>query len=222
MDSHIGQLVRWLRRQRGVRQSDLADLAGLKQPNLSRIENGLVAPRRATLVRIAEALGVGLADLTAPSGWESARPLTPAPLTPPPGRRTSLRLRDIPLIETSGAFSVQSFDQGGPTGLVEMILRLPASSGDVFALRVPDESMSAPDGLGGFHAGEVIVFEEQEVHSGEFALARTRELATFRQVIFERQSVRLAPLNRAYAERTLPRSEIENLWKLVGHFREHA
>ena len=221
MDTQVGPFIRLLRRQRHIRQSDLADLAGLKQPNLSRIESGQVAPRRATLERIADALGIGIVDLTDPAGWDRARPLPPLALTPPPLRRLPRQLRDVPLIETSGAFSASSFDASGPTGLVEMVLRVPASSVDAFALRVPDDSMSSREGEASFHPGEVVVFEEQEVHSGDFALARSRRMATFRQVILERQTVRLAPVNRAYAEQSMPRSAVENLWKLTGHFREY-
>ena len=49
--------------RRAIRQHPV--LTGLRQPNLSRIETGLVAPRKSTLNKIAEALDVepALADL---------------------------------------------------------------------------------------------------------------------------------------------------------------
>jgi len=55
---YIGRIIHLMRKEKGMRQSELALLAGLKQPNLSRIENGLVTPRPATLQRIAQALAV--------------------------------------------------------------------------------------------------------------------------------------------------------------------
>src|SRR5579862_4431549 len=55
---YIGRIIHLMRKEKGMRQSELALLTGLKQPNLSRIENGLVSPRQATLEKIAKALGV--------------------------------------------------------------------------------------------------------------------------------------------------------------------
>src|SRR5450432_3522404 len=55
---YIGRIIHLMRKEKGMRQSELALLTGLKQPNLSRIENGLVSPRHNTLEKIAKALGV--------------------------------------------------------------------------------------------------------------------------------------------------------------------
>ena len=55
---YIGRIIHLMRKEKGMRQSELALLTGLKQPNLSRIENGLVSPRQGTLEKIAKALGV--------------------------------------------------------------------------------------------------------------------------------------------------------------------
>ncbi len=55
---YIGRIIHLIRKEKGMRQSELASLTGLKQPNLSRIENGLVSPRQNTLEKIARALGV--------------------------------------------------------------------------------------------------------------------------------------------------------------------
>src|SRR5438477_5011895 len=55
---YIGRIINLIRKEKGMRQSELAMLTGLKQPNLSRIENGLVSPRQATLEKIGKALGV--------------------------------------------------------------------------------------------------------------------------------------------------------------------
>lgn len=53
-----GPVIRQIRKEKGMRQATLAELAGLKQPNLSRIENSVVFPRPRTMEKIAEALGV--------------------------------------------------------------------------------------------------------------------------------------------------------------------
>ncbi|SDO64843.1 helix-turn-helix domain-containing protein [Desulforhopalus singaporensis] len=56
----LGSQVRKLRNKRGLTLQDLADLTGLSKPNLSQIENNLVTPPIATLLKISSALGVGI------------------------------------------------------------------------------------------------------------------------------------------------------------------
>ncbi len=56
----IGSQVRALRNQRDLTLQDLAELTGLSKPNLSQIENNLVTPPIATLLKIATALGVAI------------------------------------------------------------------------------------------------------------------------------------------------------------------
>ena len=56
----IGHQVRSLRNRRDLTLQDLADLTGLSKPNLSQIENNLVTPPIATLLKIATALGVSI------------------------------------------------------------------------------------------------------------------------------------------------------------------
>ena len=54
----LGTQVRKLRKERSLTLQDLTDLTGLSKPNLSQIENNLVTPPIATLLKIATALGV--------------------------------------------------------------------------------------------------------------------------------------------------------------------
>ena len=54
----LGNQVRKLRNERSLTLQDLAGLTGLTKPNLSQIENNLVTPPIATLLKIATALGV--------------------------------------------------------------------------------------------------------------------------------------------------------------------
>lgn len=54
----LGNQVRKLRNKRDLTLQDLANLTGLSKPNLSQIENNLVTPPIATLLKIATALGV--------------------------------------------------------------------------------------------------------------------------------------------------------------------
>ncbi len=61
----IGERIRELRTARGLSVNDLAVKAGMKRPNLSRLEHGRHQPSLETLERIAEALGTSVAELVA-------------------------------------------------------------------------------------------------------------------------------------------------------------
>lgn len=69
MTELIGERVAYWRGRRGKSQRVLAGLAGLSQPYLSQIERGLrTAERRSTLVALADALEVSVAELTGQAG----------------------------------------------------------------------------------------------------------------------------------------------------------
>jgi DNA-binding XRE family transcriptional regulator len=53
---HIGERVRFLRRQLGLSVSQLASSSGISKGMLSKLENGQVSPSLATLVRLSAAL----------------------------------------------------------------------------------------------------------------------------------------------------------------------
>lgn len=58
---NLGRQILHFRLERGWTQKELAQKAGTKQANISRLENGLLNPSVDMLQRVAEALG---ADLT--------------------------------------------------------------------------------------------------------------------------------------------------------------
>ena len=53
--------IRKLRISRNITQRQLAELTGLSQQHISKIENGEIAPTYATLEKIANALGCEIA-----------------------------------------------------------------------------------------------------------------------------------------------------------------
>jgi transcriptional regulator with XRE-family HTH domain len=64
--SELGARVRELRRERGLTLKGLGRLAGLSHPFLSQVERGLARPSLISVQRIADALGVPVAELWAP------------------------------------------------------------------------------------------------------------------------------------------------------------
>lgn len=59
----VGERVRTIRRERGISQQDLADLAALHATNIGQLERGKGNPKLDTLARIAMALDTSVADL---------------------------------------------------------------------------------------------------------------------------------------------------------------
>jgi len=234
MSFRIGQIIGALRKRKGLRQSDLAETSGLKQPNLSRIENGLVEPRRATLARVAEALGVELELLLDERSWPKlglalpaapgAQYLTPAAV---PGERGAnvageLALQTVPLFSASAGKEIDFGDGDHPVGQSDVFMQIPGSPGARFATRIVGDSMESASGGDSFREGDIAIFGEGEVRSGDFAFVRTASSSTFKQVFFEGKYLRLVPLNRAYQEKRIHRSEVVQLWRLLQHVKEYV
>lgn len=53
----FGRVISEARKTRQLRQTDLAELSGIAQADISRIERGQIAPTTSTLIKLAEALG---------------------------------------------------------------------------------------------------------------------------------------------------------------------
>lgn len=66
----LGNQIRKLRNLREQTLQDLADLTGLSKPNLSQIENNLVTPPIATLLKISTALGVSIGHFFQETGQD--------------------------------------------------------------------------------------------------------------------------------------------------------
>jgi transcriptional regulator with XRE-family HTH domain len=61
--SGLGSEVRRLREEQGWTQNQLSVFAGVSQPTVNQIETGKRNPSTATVVKLADALGVGVSDL---------------------------------------------------------------------------------------------------------------------------------------------------------------
>jgi transcriptional regulator with XRE-family HTH domain len=61
--SELGSEIRRLREEHGWTQNQLSVYAGVSQPTVNQIETGKRNPSTATVVKVAEALGVGASDL---------------------------------------------------------------------------------------------------------------------------------------------------------------
>jgi transcriptional regulator with XRE-family HTH domain len=77
----LGSAVRAIRKERGISQVQLAGATGFEQAWISRLERGAQNPTWQNVVRLAEGLGVGVAELAARA--EAARAIRPSRATTP-------------------------------------------------------------------------------------------------------------------------------------------
>ena len=73
-DERIGSRLREARKTRGLTVAELARRAGMKRPNLSRLEHGRHRPSLDTLERLAEVLGIPVASLLGRQVFETDAP----------------------------------------------------------------------------------------------------------------------------------------------------
>lgn len=205
-----------------MRQSELASITGLKQPNLSRIENGLVMPRQATLEKLAKALDLEVAELFDDKklagleqkwsgGAASAAIAVEGQLT-------------IPLIATSEGYRLDIGNNGIPTGASQTTIVLPPSDaiGHCFALRVFGDAMESTRAGGSFRHDDIVVFSDRpNPKPGDFALVRTLDGFNFRRLYYEEDTARLVPLNASYPEKNLPRRDVIKAWKMIYHISSY-
>jgi len=222
--TQLGRVIHALRRERGLSQAELAALTNLRQPNLSRIENGLVMPRRATLEKLALALGVGAADLLSPERAQMVEAQWRAALTPRnAGQLFAGQLTAVPLYNQKPL----EFDSSGRlTGRADLMLQLGPLPGHPFCWVSTDDSMQArrsSKSEQSFRKGDWLVFSSQpEVNAGDFAFAVTSRVRLFRRVLFDSkntQKLRLIPLNERYPPITVPRNEVLALYRLILRFQ---
>lgn len=68
----FGHVIYSARKARNLRQSDLAELSGVAQADISRIERGQIAPTVPTLLKLADALGAQIQFVLPPADGNSA------------------------------------------------------------------------------------------------------------------------------------------------------
>ena len=220
MGGEIGRVIKKLREQARMRQSDLSRACNVKQPNLSRIEKGHCEPRHGTLARIAEALGTSVDAIEIESAKLAA--MTTWPLPRPIGSEESssggMKTMTVPVFDTSAGYSIDFDDGGHPVGLSDMVVQVPLVDVPCFACKVYGDAMIWP-GNEQFNPGDIVIFAQRPPRSGDCAYVRTRDRGAFRQIFFEAGEVRLVPLNRSYEEHRVTTREISQMWKLVQHLR---
>lgn len=69
----LGLRLKQLRKERKWTQGDLSGRCGVAASTISKVENNLLSPSFETILRLAEGLGIEVANLLAPSSEETAK-----------------------------------------------------------------------------------------------------------------------------------------------------
>lgn len=224
---HVGRVISVLRQERGLRQAELAVITGLKQPNLSRIENGVVVPRRATLEKIAEALDVELSALLGDEQAADVDRKLNAVLSPRnAGQLFAHRLSAVPLLRFAKDWTPALDKAGLPAGESDVTLQLLPLEGRAFAWRFDGEAPPAQGkagGAGSFSPGEVLVFcDTPEPLSGKWAFVITKKFWGVRRISFTARAerVRMAPPGGRAKGVEVPRADVLGMWRLARRIAE--
>ena len=243
--------LRALRKQHGLKQSDLAKASGLTTNKIQRYEQMNQMPRGEDALALARALHV-VADYL----LDDALPF------PPPEECLSEKVVIIQKLEGLLA-AMTSRDNAGRGAVGETggaaaahpdVIHLPvlklgagyviefdavglpsgdASGRDMYFDALGDGTHfagelhgSSMQGLGGagFGRGEIVVFrkvEPRDVASGDYVYVRTDDFGLFRQVFTHGETIRLRAMNPADPEIMIDRSEVRHIGRLVRRVRDY-
>ncbi|MDD6275712.1 MAG: XRE family transcriptional regulator [Clostridia bacterium] len=179
-------LIRDLRLNKNMTQSELAEICGVHQTAVSQWEKGRTLPDMQTLGKLSDIFGVSVDTLI--------------------GKKALDRRNTIPILGEVKA--------GLPTEAVENILGYEeisdeiAANGDHFALRVKGDSMS-PRIL----PGDIVIVRRQDyIESGEVAVVLVNNMdATVKKVIKKGTSITLVPFNSSYDPIVFTAEEVVSL-----------
>lgn len=179
--SLFGARLRYLRKQDGLTQADLAKSIGLAKSSISMYENGHHEPDFETLEKIADFFNVPIGSLfgTAQAGTVFGN-IVPMP-----------KMTSIPLVGDIACGTPVLAEQN-----IEEYIDLPEHIKADFALRCHGDSMIGAD----IHDGDIVYIRQQpEVRSGQIAAVLIDDEATLKRVYINAGTVILQPENPAYS-----------------------
>lgn len=187
-DSAFPQRVAKTRASLGLTQAELAKSVGVVHRQIAAYEGGEAKPRYAALQNLAAALGTTSDWLSLGIGkgpsLESIKP--------------TKTVTEIPLLTWSQASMVGFLDDLIPDDFHQSP---PSSPEDAFAIKIIGDAMTSNKGVS-FPEGSIVTFSPSiQPNSGDFVLLKTTDLfATFKQVFFSGNSIKVHSLNDLYPE----------------------
>ena len=197
MQRDIGKRIAEIRRDRGLNQDQLAELAMIHRVTLAKYETGVVEPGAFALSRIADALGVSTDEL-----------LCRTDKLPP---FIQIVRDSVPVIGEIACGTPITATQN-----VDGYADLPDGVHADFALRCNGESMQPT-----FAPGDLVLIRQQpEVENGQIAAVGINGEATLKHVYIQENGILCVSDNPAFAPQFFPAGEGLTIYGLaVGYVR---
>jgi len=228
--SNFGDLVKQLRKDKGLTLEAVAKKIGSHKGYVSGIENGKVNPPSVKIIRKFAKLfardertlvRMAWADKAPPLIRDEARRLVA--MAEAEGSAAGVTLVSIPLLNTvESGYAAELGPDGRPRPAVGATLLLPkARVNPEFAATVVDDSMEQQAGPS-FSRGDVVFLRKADkIVSGSvvFILFKTRQKsqALVRQVMLEQgENIVLQPLNKEYPLEFLTQDDVDAVYAVVG------
>lgn len=197
MQNDIGKRIAELRRERGLNQEELAELAMLHRVTIAKYETGQVEPGALAIGRIADALNVTTDELL-------CRTAKLPPFLP-------IIRNAVPIVGEIACGQPITAEQN-----IEGYAELPDGVTADFALRCKGDSM-----IPTFQPGDLVLIRQQpEVEPGQIAAVGIDGEATLKRVYTNPDGVVLVADNPAYAPQVYPAgSDVQIYGLAVGFVR---
>jgi SOS-response transcriptional repressor LexA len=197
----IHTIIREGRQRLGWSEVQFAEALGVTRGAVQQWEKpDGTAPKRTTQPRVAQLLGISVADL-----------LTGSSVTTPIKQRGAVPL--VSHVQAGRYTSIDNFSQ--PSGL-EMVPCNVQVKRHTFALSAHGDSMVS-ESHDSFPEGSILIVEpDMKAETGDYVIARNLEgETTFKQLVIDSGTVYLKPLNPRYPMRLLDTAEV------IGVVREY-
>jgi len=181
MQNDIGKRIAELRRERGMNQEELAELAMLHRVTVAKYETGQVEPGALAIGRIADALGVSADEL-----------LCRVDKLPP---FIGMVKNAVPIVGSIACGKPIMAEQN-----IDGYAQLPEGVFADFALRCDGDSMTPT-----FHQGDLVLIRQQpEVQPGQIAAVGIDGEATLKRFYRNGDNIMLVADNPAYPPQIYP------------------
>ncbi len=227
--SNFGELVKRLRKEKGMTLEAVARKIGSHKGYVSGIENGKVNPPSVKIIRKFAKLFSQDERTLVRIAWVDKAPA----IIRDEARRilsfsetegaSGADLATVPLLNTlATGYAAELASDGRPKPAVRAALVLPKSRGAVeYAATICDHSMEQP-GAQSFSRGDVVLLaREEKIRNGSVVYivftVRQKPQALVRQVMLEQgDHIVLQPLNKEYPLEFLTHDDVDAVYRVVG------
>jgi transcriptional regulator with XRE-family HTH domain len=228
--SNFGDLVKRLRKEKGLTLEAVAKKIGSHKGYVSGIENAKVNPPSVKIIRKFARLftqdertlvRMAWADKAPPLIRDEARRLVALAESEAAG--TSADLAKVPLLNAAGSpLPSELGADNRPKTTTGAVLSLPKGKGAVdLAATLPDDSMEGVGNTGLGRGTVVLLAREEKLRSGSLVYivfkARGKSQGLVRQVMLEQgDNIVLQPLNKEFPLEFLTHDDIDAAYRVVG------